>query len=161
MKISLLIFGALIVAVSSLGHTYTGTVTRIKDGDGFLLQTKDKVYDCRIWGIDAPELKQRFGHAAKSMLWSMIKGCQVTVTKVSMSYGRIVVSVKYRDKDIGLEMLKNGLAWYEKKYAPKRKDYETAMKKAQDEKRGLWFDDKPIRPTDFRHHKEQNLAQAK
>jgi endonuclease YncB( thermonuclease family) len=58
-------------------------------------------------------------------------------------------------------MLKNGLAWYEKKYAPKRKDYEMAMKKAQDEKRGLWFDDKPIRPTDFRHHKEQNLAQAK
>jgi endonuclease YncB( thermonuclease family) len=156
----LLLLVSLLLSIAATAHTsYTGTVTKIIDGDTFDLRHGDKVYRCRIWGIDAPELKQRFGLVARSMLQVMIKNRQVTVTQKGTSYDRKVVIVEYLKKDIGLELIRNGLAWWSKRYAPKQKNYAEAMKKAINEKRGLWFDPSPVQPKLFRLY--QQLAAKK
>ncbi len=47
-----------------------------------------------------------------------------------------------------------GLAWHDPRYAPKAKEYAEAEAEARKEKRGLWSDDKPVAPWDWR--KQQN-----
>ena len=59
-----------------------------------------------------------------------------------------------REMDIGLELIKMGLAWHDPRYAPKAKEYAEAEAEARKEKRGLWSDDKPVAPWDWR--KQQN-----
>ena len=54
------------------------------------------------------------------------------------------------EKDVALELLKMGLAWYLPKFAPKRQDYREAEAEARKAKRGLWSDEKPVAPEIWR-----------
>lgn len=146
---TLLLF--LFLSIAATAETITGTVLKINDGDSFILRSGDNAYSCRLWGIDAPEMRQRFGFTSRSMLWEMIKDKRITVTvKDTDRYKRKVVQVIYKDRDVALEMLKTGLAWWYKRYAPNEKAYEEAFNDARKSGRGLWIDPNPVNPETFR-----------
>ncbi|MEG1926368.1 MAG: thermonuclease family protein [Ruthenibacterium sp.] len=130
------------------------TAIFITDGDTFLGRGDSQAY--RLFGVDAPELGQPWGNVAKSALIELIHKKRLTATVISESYGREVVEVKHGDKDIGLELIKMGLAWHAPKYAPDRQDYAEAQTEAKTAKRGLWGDDKPISPEDWRKQKKES-----
>jgi endonuclease YncB( thermonuclease family) len=56
-------------------------------------------------------------------------------------------------KDVSAEMLKAGMAWHYKKYdaTPEYENYENEARKAR---LGLWVDNNPIVPWDFRNGKK-------
>ena len=135
----------------------TGRVVKIADGDTFtLLVNGNEQVKVRLDGIDAPEKGQPFGKRAKEYLSSMIWGVPVMVdVKTTDRYGRSIGKVSTKKiKDVCLEMIKAGLAWQYRDYN-KDKSYSAAENLARKNKIGLWQDNNPIRPQDFRKMKRK------
>lgn len=132
-----------------------GKAVKIADGDTFtlLVNGHDQV-KIRIDGIDAPEKGQAFGNRAKEYLSGMIweKELTVSVTKKDR-YGRSIGKVSTPSiTDVGLEMIKAGFAWQYRDYN-NEKAYADAESLARQNRKGLWLDNNPKRPQDFRKEK--------
>lgn len=146
-----LLFILVFCSLTAGAKTYTGTVIRVIDGDTFTLRSGEETFNCRIWGIDAPEYKQDFGFASWLALWLVIRGRDVKIKIMGAnSYGRKVVSVYFGGRNLALDMLQSGLAWWSSTYAPGRNDYARAMDKARTRKLGLWSSPDPVPPWKFR-----------
>jgi endonuclease YncB( thermonuclease family) len=70
-------------------------------------------------------------------------------------YGRDVCSVYVSARDVGLEQVRSGLAWWYRGYAreqavDERRAYEAAEQEARAAQRGLWRDAGPVPPWDWR-----------
>lgn len=135
----------------------TGEVIKVFDGDTILLKdqtgTATKI---RLKGIDAPEGSQSYGpEAAKKMTeLSLNKVAEVQFSEVDQ-YGRTIGKVTIGETDICLEMLKAGLAWHFKQYqraqnADDRLAYDKAEKEARQQREGLWKEEKPTPPWEYR-----------
>lgn len=133
----------------------TGRVTRVVDGDTFMLTDTVGNNTIRIWGIDSPEKRQRFGVASGDYLAYLILNKPVVVTvKSKDKYGRLVGQVFYNGNDVGLTMVRDGMAWH---YASlnKNKNLATAQAEAKVKKIGIWADPSPTPPWVFRKPKPQ------
>jgi endonuclease YncB( thermonuclease family) len=137
---------------------YTVRVTGIMDGDTFKGLTSDSTeIRFRIYGIDAPEKKQAFSNKSKQYLSDLIFGkiVGIKIQKKSDKYRRPVVWVyTAQGQDVGAEMLKAGLAWHFKRF-DSSDEYENYELQAQKQKAGLWQDDNPVAPWDFRAKKNK------
>ncbi len=92
----------------------------------------------------------------------MVAGQQVTVEYQRRDrYGRIVGKVLLDGIDACLEQVKAGFAWHYKKYqheqSPEdRQRYAVAEIRARDERLGLWRENNPNAPWEFRRlHRSQ------
>ncbi|NQT17374.1 MAG: thermonuclease family protein [Planctomycetes bacterium] len=54
---------------------------------------------------------------------------------------------------LSIELVRNGLAWWYRKYAPKDKQLATLEEEAREAKRGLWADATPVPPWEWRSRK--------
>lgn len=88
----------------------TGTVRYIVDGDSLYLEGVDP--QIRIWGINAPEIREPGYTAAKSALYALAHGKNIRCEKRDIDrYDRIVGRCFLPDgRDIGLEMIRAGHA---------------------------------------------------
>ena len=148
------------VQFSVYGEVLKGKVVGVSDGDTItILDSANVQHKIRLTGIDAPEKAQAFGQASKKNLSDLIFNKQVEVLWVKHDrYQRILGKVVMNGQDICLEQVRHGMAWHYKKYqneqSPQdRSKYSDAEKKARDAKLGLWIDDGPIEPAQFRHKK--------
>lgn len=91
------------------------------------------------------------------MIWE--KELTVSVTKKDR-YGRSIGKVSTPSiTDVGLEMIKAGFAWQYRDYN-NEKAYEDAESLARQNRKGLWLDNNPKRPQDYRKEKRnQNKTQ--
>ena len=133
----------------------TGRAIEVYDGDTITLLCNDKKYRVRFYGIDAPEARQEHGIAARDALRKKILGREVTVNVVNLDrYGRAVGKVSLDSRNINLEMVREGHAWYYEAYARGEDEIERAHVRARREKRGLWKYDSPTPPWKYRAAKE-------
>jgi len=138
-------------------QTITGKVVAIADGDTLtVLDDQKRQHEIQLDGIDAPESNQNFGEKAKQSLSGLVRGKTVTVTgsKVDSS-GRIVGKVTLDGKDINLEQIRRGYAWFYRQRADElsridARMYELAEADARDNGRGLWAEPGPIPPWELR-----------
>ena len=149
--------------MATFAQTLTGKVVKIADGDTFtLLVDGHDQYKIRLDGIDCPEKRQNFSKKATQYLSSMIWEQTVTV-KVSTKdrYGRYIGKVSTPAiADVNLEMIKAGYAWHYKEYNDDPV-YADAEAKAREQKKGLWLEDNPIYPQDFRKAQREKNKQKK
>lgn len=134
---------------SSFCNEIFGRVVKIADGDTITILTNDNnQIRVRLFGIDAPETKQAFSKKSKEFLSGLIAGKDVLV-KFSKKdrYGRILGIVYHNKTDINEQMVLNGYAWAYLYYS---KEYEKQMKRAKQQKLGLWQDKNPTEPYIFR-----------
>lgn len=78
------------------------TVKRVLDGDTF--QTYRKVNGSnfvRLADVNAPELNQFGGYAARDRLKRQIQGKTVTLQPVGRSYSRVVAKVRHNRRLVG------------------------------------------------------------
>jgi endonuclease YncB( thermonuclease family)/methylphosphotriester-DNA--protein-cysteine methyltransferase len=145
------------VVTNSVQLVIEGKVINVHDGDTVTVLDQDnKKFHIRLQGIDAPELKQEFGSVSQENLSRMVLGKQVTIfwNKVD-KYRRTVGTIMLDGHDINIEQVKAGLAWHFKKYedeqAPAdRLTYAAAEQQARAAKLGLWKDQSPMAPGDWR-----------
>lgn len=129
----------------------SGKVISISDGDTFrLLKSDNSIIKVRIANIDCPERKQPFSAKATQLTSKLIFEKNVTLNILNKDkYGRSVAEVKCKGKNVGEELLANGLAWHFVRYSSNAK-LQALEDKAKKKKLGLWYDKKPIPPWDWR-----------
>ena len=151
------------VGNASWAATITGTVVGVTDGDTITVLDSSKTqYKIRLAGIDAPEKKQDFGNASKKSLSDMVFQEHVSVewTKEDR-YGRVVGKILLKGQDVNLLQLKNGMAWFYRKYQNEltqddRLVYLHAEEDASSQKIGIWSIANPMAPWDFRKSRRAN-----
>lgn len=149
MKKYLIIVLTLIMSI--LSFAFDGYVVRVSDGDSFIINSQGKKIRVRMYGIDAPELKQKHGEKSKKYLENLILGKKVKLKVLYEDrYKRKIARVYYGDKEINLEMLRSGNVWFYEYHAKNEKEYRKAYEKAKKEKLGLWGEKNPQNPREFR-----------
>src|SRR5215475_3929319 len=162
--LALLLLG-LLLPVCACAQTITGKVVGVSDGDTItVLDASNQQHKIRLEGIDAPESNQDFGSRAKQSLSDLVFGKTVTVTSSKRDrYGRTLGKVTLDGKNINLEQMRLGFAWFDRLSAAielsredakwSREDftaYEQAEAQARKERRGMWADGEQMSPWDYR-----------
>lgn len=162
---TLLLAGLLLVAGNAAcAGTILGRVLGISDGDTVTVLDADRTqHKIRLAGIDAPERRMPFGQRAKEHLSDLVFGKDVNVeTSKKDRYGRWVAVIFVDGFDANLAMVAAGMAWHYKQYereqsASDRLLYANAENQARSRQAGLWRDDNPTPPWEYR--KEQRNGQ--
>lgn len=140
-------------------ETLTGKVVSIADGDTLTILTDDKLQvKVRLEGIDTPERGQAYGNKAKDALSDMVFGKAVTIRKTGTDkYDRTLGFVDVDGTDVNLKLVEDGWAWHYTKYNCQEK-FAKAEVAARTAKRGLWSQDNPMAPWDFRALKKLTIT---
>ena len=126
-------------------------VVGIADGDTLtVLCNGNEQVKIRLAEIDAPEKKQPFGNRSKQSLSAMCFKKQAEIKPQTKDrYGRTVARVICDGADANEEQVRRGMAWVYDKYVRDRSLY-AIQDKARASKVGLWADDKPVKPWEYR-----------
>ena len=144
-----------------------GTVAKVSDGDSInVTDSLGTTVKVRFYGIDAPEKEknnrksdltskpgQPYGEEAFAALKSKIGGQQVKVEVMDINRNKRAVSVVWLgNRNINLEMLRDGFAWAYCQHLEGRhvSEYIQAEEQAKKERRGLWQQNNPQPPWEFR-----------
>lgn len=150
-----------VAALGQVASRYTTVVDKVYDGDyarfSITRRKKPVMIVGRYAGIDAPEVatKQPFFDASRDFLQSLTLSQEVEIEIVGKEtvYDRPLIRVWKRTidpktlqaerVDVGLELVRRGLAWYYPRYArtfsdEEKQAYAAAMAEAKASKAGLW-----------------------
>lgn len=146
-----------------------GVVSTVHDGDTFTLNGKTKI---RVFGIDAPELKQQCrldaihkpgaspcvpcGQSSRVALEKLILGKEVICKDRGKSYDRIVGECTFGKTPIGPWMLTHGNAVVYAQFLKEgdRSTYMGAEASAKRATEGIWAMT-IVPPADWRNHKQR------
>jgi len=89
-------------------------VLAVHDGDTLSVrETNGVVQRIRVDGIDAPELRQRYGIEARDVLPALVLKRQVEVgVRGRDRYGRILARISIDGLDVSKALVERGLAWH-------------------------------------------------
>jgi micrococcal nuclease len=147
--------------------TVDGIVTHVSDGDTVKLETAEGAkLKIRLYGIDAPEMEkisrrtgmvskagQPYGEEAYEALRSKMLDSKVKVDIMATDRYKRMVGIVYLDnKNINLEMVKEGWAWAYREYLdrPYASEYIDAEREARTKRSSLWQQPNPQPPWEFR-----------
>jgi micrococcal nuclease len=137
---------------NAYGQPFTGRVVAVADGDTITVMRGLIGQKVRLDGIDAPERKQDYGNRARQFVGSRAFGKTVMVSSSGTDkYGRMIGVVSFPDQTIlNHEIVRNGFAWWYRKYASDDRTLERLESEARTERRGLWSQPNPTPPWEFR-----------
>ena len=158
-----LILAFIFIITSSLSEiafssTVYGKIIKIIDGDTVYFQANndDGYKKLRLVGIDAPEMKQPFGNESKQCLANLINNKLVQIISFGKDrYKRTLAKILIEKIDINLAMIKNGCAWFYRKYKntldiDDQIMYDQAEIFAIENKKGLFSNQEAEAPWDWR-----------
>jgi len=171
-SISLLLIAALAIFINAhasqnIIRTVTGTVTKVSDGDTIHITTPEQTkLKIRLYGIDAPETPkinrqsgqvhqpgQPYGEEAQKALKYKIMGKQVKLEILDIDkYKRMVCMVWLDDRNINLEMVREGFAeaFIEYLKPPYKSEFMKAEQEARAGGKNIWSLLEHERPREFR-----------
>lgn len=114
-------------------------VTRVVDGDTYVLRMDGRTVTARLTQIDAPELNQAYGLEARFYVRELLEGKPVRCFELGTDrYGRELVDLTDPGgQSIAALIVSNGWAWVHPSYAQDDKLGPLQMD-AANSKRGLW-----------------------
>ena len=147
----------LILSVPAAAEILEGHVIHIAEGDTItVLNSKHQQLRVRIAAIDAPERQQPFSKISQEHLSKLVRR-QIVVVQWHKKdkYGRLVGTVHVKGLDVGLEQLRAGLAWHVKRFGNEQTPedfavYSAAENDARARGIGLWQDEYPVPPWEWR-----------
>lgn len=158
MKFIYRLFFAISIAFSRPAFAdLSGRIIRIADGDTLTLLDSDKQpHKIRLLGIDAPEQNQEFGQKAKANLSAQAfeQAARADCRVRDSDQGEVCV-VRVAGKDLGLEQVRAGFAWWYREEAKEQSpqehtDYAQAEFMAKIHRYGLWNSKNPTPPWAWR-----------
>ncbi|MES2360572.1 MAG: thermonuclease family protein [Pseudomonadota bacterium] len=146
-------FAIVLIACSAhCAWAWSGKVTYVTDGDTVWVQPAQggRPVKIRIQGIDAPEICQAGGAAARAALKSRVLEQTVSISPKRLDdYGRVLANVDWQGQDIGRWMVSTGHAWsysYRRNPGP----YAAEQSQAAAARRGLFAGSAAENPRRFR-----------
>jgi micrococcal nuclease len=149
---SLLTFWVLVLVPSPIhAAEFTAHVVGVSDGDTITVLHGRQQQKVRLNGIDCPERGQPWSKKAKQFTSFMVFGRDVIVREFGRDqYGRLLADVITPEgKSLNHELVREGLAWW---YRKRSQDQSLGRleERAQWGKRGLWADEDPMPPWEWR-----------
>lgn len=146
---SLILSGATCLASP---ESYTARATRVSDGDTLWVQPTagGAPRKLRLHGVDAPEICQTGGRAARDALRTLVQDRTLWVrVKYQDDYGRGLAHIEVNGQDLAATLVRQGQAW---SYRWRRSPGPYAREEAQARKAGLgvFAEAAPELPADFR-----------
>jgi len=140
------------IRTDPIANVIIGKIVGVTDGDTITALDEDNhQVKVRLEGIDAPESNQAFGNRAKQALSEKVFGKSPWIEwREKDKYGRTLGHVFVDGRHVNLELVAEGLAWHYKEYSSDVK-FANAELVARRRRAGLWRDDNPTAPWDFRH----------
>lgn len=149
---------SLLCSAPASAETIIGRVINIADGDTLILvDTQQQQHKISLAGIDAPELNQAFGQQALSSLSAIALNQPATAhCKPLERFPHLICTLSIGGRDIGLTQIQSGMAWWYRQNAAAlsvqtQSDYRQAEFDAKIHRRGLWNNQNPTPPWDWRH----------
>jgi endonuclease YncB( thermonuclease family) len=141
---------------------FSARVVGVSDGDSLTVLKGHTQIRVRLHGVDAPESEQDFGSRAKQTASALAFGKDVTVRPVDVDrYGRTVAVVVLPDgRVLNHELLRAGMAWWYRRYAPGDVTLARLEAEARAARRGLWAQASPVPPWDWRRGRGVSPAQT-
>lgn len=127
------------------GDAFEGKVTAVKSAEVVTLNYGAGEYDMRIVGIEAPK-EGPLAIEAKQFVTKLVLGKDVRLRFEYRAENGEMVSRLFTGKpgvEVGVELLKAGLARRQADYDYKYGELAAAEKGARDARRGLWSKDSP------------------
>jgi len=133
----------------------------VSDGDTVAFKKRNKKIYIRLNGIDAPEKSQPMGQESKEHLKKLIDGKDLYLKKEGTDrYGRYLGVLYVGNKNINLQMVKDGHAWWYRQYSGKNSELEKAEQNAKKKKLGLWSKRSPQAPWEYRAEKRNGTSSS-
>lgn len=140
------------LAVQPAASVWVATVTHVSDGDTLWVRPAGggAPRAVRLDGIDAPELCQAHGTAARAALARRVHGRRVEVrVRRHDDYGRALARVSLEGEDVGAWLVGQGHAW-SYRYRGQPGPYARLEARARGERRGLFRHAQADHPREFR-----------
>lgn len=128
---------------ASAGDSFWGKVTEVKAGDAVTLDNGEAHFDVRLVGIELPR-DAKVAEEARDLVSRLVLGKNARLRLERKEKGRAMVGRLLTDdpevgfKDVGLELVRNGLARRTPGYDYKYGELSRAEREAREGKRGLW-----------------------
>lgn len=148
----------LVPAASHQPAILNGTVVRVADGDTLFVDAGRGAWiEIRLYGVDCPEMAwedrwpaQPWSDAAKRFTESKALHKKVSVRLTGeRTHGRDVGEAFVNGQSLSRELLRTGLAWWNKKFARHDRDLARLEAQAKAARRGIWSAPNAIPP--WRH----------
>ena len=157
-SLSLVLQYVLLVAFSGAAPSLAGelegvVIIGVPEGDFFEVVHESTVFSVRLQDVDAPEISQPYGRDAQVFAESLALGKRAKVfTSAPFLPGTVQKGIIILDSGLNLshELLKAGLAWWDRKAARGNDSLWKLEQDARTEHRGLWQDEDPIEPWEWR-----------
>jgi endonuclease YncB( thermonuclease family) len=156
-KISLAWAAATLMAAMGLvagvaAEVFEARATAVPDGDTLWVQPQagGAPVKLRLLGLDAPEICQTGGVAARYALRELVDQTDLIIeVKYQDAYGRGLARIQARGQDVGSVMVGLGMAW-SNRWRRSLGPYAAQEHAAQRDHLGLFGQNEPELPSDFR-----------
>jgi endonuclease YncB( thermonuclease family) len=141
-----------------------GKVSDVFDGESIAILSQTHTLKIKLIGVATPEKDQAYSASARQHLADLILNKFVMVRYSALREGYLVGQVMLGEMDVSGQMIRDGVAWYKPNEGDltelDRKIYEASQAAARTERRGLWQDEMPQSPWDFREAQRAKLIVA-
>lgn len=152
-RLAQLLLGLTLFGALGSAQSFTGKVVSVHDGDTLTVLVDRRQFRVRLSEIDAPELKQPFGHSSRMSLANLCFEKLATVQEVGTDrYRRILGRVTCGGVNVNAEQVRRGMAWVFDRYLRDQVLY-SIQSDAKASRRGLWVDSSPVFPWEWREAK--------
>ena len=137
-----------------------GYIGRAWGGDNFEFGDSSALHYFFITGVDCPEPGQPFFNRAKQFLLKRYRDKILELTiddydDLKREFGHAIhIDEEGVATDVGLDLIKHGMAWYDGNEFEGSEAYREAFEDAKREKIGLWAQPNPLPPWEF-YNKQQ------
>lgn len=127
----------------------------VVDGEDIAVLSQGHLVKVKLIGVAAPDKDQSYAGIARQHLSDLILNKYVVVRYSALREGYIVGQILLEKMDVGAQMLRDGVGWYNKSDEAnlseiERQVYQGSQDAARHERRGLWQEESPISPWDYR-----------
>lgn len=140
---------ALSLSLPAFSHQVVG----VNDGETLTLLVDEKPLKVRLANIDAPEMPQAYGRASRKSLYDLCFGKDASYRALETDhYGSPVAVVSCGGIEANRAQIERGMAWVADK---SNRDFTLPALQliARRDRKGLWADDNPVPPWEFRRPK--------
>jgi len=138
-------------ATSSKVLAKKGIITKVSDGDSVDFFDGTDTLKIRLQHIDAPERNQPFSTESWRFLRNLIHKKEVNLHSdyTQDRYGRIIGVLFLDAQNVNKTLVEQGYAWHFKRYS-NDVAYAALELEAKQQKKGLWREENPIAPWQWR-----------
>jgi endonuclease YncB( thermonuclease family) len=129
---------AVAAVLPSTALAWLGEVLRVYDGDFLIVLYNKYQAHIQLHGVDAPDKGQPLHKRARRLTKRLVSNKTVRVMPLGLEKGRILARVYVGRRCLNEELVRAGLARWDRLQAPKDKKLDSLESKARRAGRGIW-----------------------